>query len=273
MVIAAIYRDGEVIIPRGKDSIYLHDLIYAITTKENIHPMLNFFGEGYLEIKRSMVIGGGNIGVLLAKEFEKMDITTKIVESSEARCMQIVEELNKTVVLHHDGEVDEILKEEHVENADIFIAVTDNEEDNILLSLLAKRMGAKKVIALIHDITYTPLVSNIGIDMVVNPNLCAVNRILHFIRKGKILSVASFYEKNAEAIEALAMETSDLVNKPLKKLKFPKNAVIGAIVRDEEVIIPDGESVILPGDHVIIFALSSAISTVEKALMVKLEYW
>ena len=176
-------------------------------------------------------------------------------------------------MLHYSGEIEEILSEEYIEDTDVFIAVTDDEEDNILLSLLAKQKGAKKVIALIHNMTYTQFVSSIGIDLVINPNLCAINRILHFIRKGKIVSVTSFYEKNAEAIEAVALETSDLVNKPLKKLKMPKHAIIGAILRDNDLIVPRGDSVILPGDHVIIFALSSAIARVEKMLMVKIDYW
>jgi len=273
MVIASIYRNGEVIIPKGKDKIYYNDSIYAITTDKNIQDMMGFFGREYQDIKKAMIIGGNNIGLLLAKKFENMKIATKLIESEESKCVKISEELEKTVVLHHSGEIEEILSEEYIEDTDVFIAVTDDEEDNILLSLLAKQKGAKKAIALIHNMTYTQFVSSIGIDLVINPNLCAINRILHFIRKGKIVSVTSFYEKNAEAIEAVALETSDLVNKPLKKIKMPKHAIIGAILRDNDLIVPRGDSVILPGDHVIIFALSSAIARVEKMLMVKIDYW
>jgi len=273
MVIASIYRDGEVLIPRGKDKIFYNDFIYAITTDKNIHRMLNFFGRDYKEVRKIIIVGGGNIGVLLAKELEKMKISTKLIDSDEVRCKRITDELDKTLVLHHGGEVEEILSEEYIEDTDMFIAVTDDEEDNILLSLLAKQKGAGKSVALIHNMTYTQLVSNIGIDLVINPNLCAINRILHFIRKGKILSVASFYEKNAEAIEAVALETSDLVNRPINRLKFPKDAIIGAILRDNQLIVPKGDSIISPGDHVIIFALTSVIPRVEKMLMVKIDYW
>ncbi len=273
MVIVSIYRNGEVIIPQGRDTIYYNDALYAITTDQNIKPMMNFFGRGTAEIKKAMIVGGGNIGLLLARACESMKISTKLIDVDEARCMKIAEELNKTVVLHYSGEIEEILSEEYIEDTDLFIAVTDDEEDNILLSLLARQKGARKAIALIHNMTYTQLLSSIGIDLVINPNLCAINRILHFIRKGKVLSVASFYEKNAEAIEAVALETSDLVNKPLRKLKLPRHAIIGAIVRNGVLMVPKGDSVILPDDHVIIFALSSAIPSVEKMLMVKLEYW
>ena len=176
-------------------------------------------------------------------------------------------------MLHHSGELEDILSEEYIENTDIFFAVTDDEEDNVLLSLLAKQKGAKKAAALIQNMTYSQLVTGIGIDLVINPNLCAINRILQFIRRGKILSVASFYEKNAEAIEALALETSDIVGKPLMKLKFPRGAIIGAIIRDDTLIVPQGDSIIQPQDRVIIFAFSNTVHQVEKLLTVKLEYW
>lgn len=273
IVVVSIYRNGEVIIPKGRDKIYYNDSLYAITTEENIHAVIRFFGSSAEEIRKTMIVGGGNIGLLLARECERQKISTKLIDSDESRCIAIAEQLNKTVVLHHSGEIEEILSEEYIQDTDLFIAVTDDEEDNILLSLLAKQRGARKAIALIQNMTYTQLVTNIGVDLVINPNLCAINRILHYIRKGKILSVASFYERNAEAIEAEAMETSDLVNKPLRKLKFPRDAIIGAIVRDNRLIVPNGDSVIRPGDHVIVFALASAIPRVEKMLMVKLEYW
>jgi trk system potassium uptake protein TrkA len=116
-------------------------------------------------------------------------------------------------------------------------------------------------------------VSSIGVDIVISPHLAAISRILQFIRKGKVLSVASFTKENAEAIEIIAMDTSDLVNRPLRDIKFPRGAIIGAVVRDKEIIIPTGETIILPGDRVIIFTLTSAIPSVEKTLMVKMEYW
>jgi trk system potassium uptake protein TrkA len=273
MVIVAIYRTGEVIIPRGSTTIKQNDFIYAITSQDSTRGMMQFFCRNVSEIRKVMIVGGGNIGMLLARELEKRKVATKIVEANEQRCIEIAEKLNKTVVLHYGGELEDMFAEEQVDDVDAFIAVTDDEEENILLSLLAKQKGAKKVVSLIHNMTYTQLVSEIGIDLVINPHLCAINRILQFIRKGKILSVASFYEKNAEAIEAVALETSDIVNKPISRLKFPEHAVIGAIVRDGRLIIPNGDSIIVPEDRVIIFSLASDIARVEKMLTVKIEYW
>ena len=273
LVVASIYRDNEVIIPRGYDKIYFDNIVYAITTNENINSLLTFFGKEYEPIKRAMIVGGGNIDSPLLKEFEKMNISTKLIETDEAKSLKMVEELDKTLVLYHDGDMEKLFDEEHIENTDIFIAVTEDEENNILLSLLAKQKGAKKVISLIYNMSYTQFVSKLGIDLVVNPNLCAINRILHFIRKGKVLSATTFHDKKAEAIEAVALETSDIVNKPISKIKFPKDAIITAIIREGELIIPTGTSVIQTGDHVIIFALANAVKNVEKALTVKLEYW
>ena len=273
LVVASIYRDNEVIIPRGYDKIYFDNIVYAITTNENINSLLTFFGKEYDPIKRAMIVGGGNIDIPLSKEFEKMNISTKLIETDEAKSLKMVGDLDKTLVLYHDGDMEKLFDEEHIENTDIFIAVTEDEENNILLSLLAKQKGAKKVISLIYNISYTQFVSKLGIDLVVNPNLCAINRILHFIRKGKVLSATTFHDKKAEAIEAVALETSDIVNKPISKIKFPKDAIITAIIREGELIIPTGTSVIQTGDHVIIFALANAVKNVEKALTVKLEYW
>lgn len=273
LVVASIYRDNRVIIPGGNDKIFFNNIIYAVTTNDNIDALLSFFGKEYNPVKKAMIVGGGNIDVALARQFEQLGISTKLIESSETRSQKIAEELNKTLVLYHDGEMEQLFDEEHIENTDIFISVTEDEEDNILLSLLAKQKGAKKVISLIYNISYTQFVSKLGIDLVVNPNLCAINRILHFIRKGKVLSATTFHDKKAEAIEAVALETSDIVNKPLSKIKFPKDAIIAAILREDKLIVPSGDSVIQPGDHVIIFALAEAIKNVEKALMVKLEYW
>lgn len=273
MIVVAIYRDGEVVIPGGKDRIFSGNLIYTITTEDNISTTMRFFGSDFQEIRKAMIAGGTTIGVLLAQRFERLGISSKIIDSDEKVCRKLSEKLDKTLVLHCGEEIDVLLSEEHVENTDLFAALTDDEEDNILMALMAKQMGAKKTLALVHNITYSKLVSKLGIDIVVNPNLCAINRILHFIRKGKILSVTSFYEKDAEVIEAIAMETSDIVNKPIAAIKFPKNAIIGAIIRDNKLIIPRGKTVIKPDDHVIIFALSSAVPKVEKKLTVKLEYW
>ena len=273
IIIAAIFRDDKVIIPRGDDIIQENDLVYAVTEASKILTITNYFKEKERHAQRVMILGGGEIAVELAQRFEKKNIKTKIIEHNEQRCLEIAEKLEKTIVLRGDGTDRELLEEENIKDVDVFITISESEQTNILVSLLAKRLGAKKVISLINNLTYTSLVSNIGVDVVISPHLSAISRILQFIRKGKVLSVASFHKENAEAIEIVALETSDLVNKPLRDIKFPRGAIIGAVVRDKEIIIPTGDTLILPDDRVIIFTLTSAIPSVEKTLTVKMDYW
>jgi trk system potassium uptake protein TrkA len=273
IIVAAIFRNDKVIVPRGDDIIQENDLVYAVTDAKKIIPITNYFKEKEHKAQRVMILGGGHIGVELAQIFEKKGIKTKIIEPNEQRCSDIAEKLDKTIVLRGSGTDQGLLEEENIKDIDILIAVSEDEQTNIMVSLLAKRLGAKKVISLINHLTYTSLVSNIGVDVVISPHLAAVSRILQFIRKGKVLSVASFYKENAEAIEIIAMETSDIVNKPLRNIKFPRGAIIGAVVRGKEIIIPTGDTIILPDDRVIIFTLTSVIPSVEKSLMVKMEYW
>ncbi len=273
IIIAALFRGDQVIIPRGDDIIQENDIAYAVTESQKITTVTNYFKEKSKKIQRIMILGGGDVGVHLAQSLERKDIKIKLIEQDEQKCEEIADKLEKTIVLRGDGTDQELLEEENIKDTDVFIAVSENEQTNILVSLLAKRLGAKKVIALINNLSYTSLVSNIGVDNVISPHLSAISRILQFIRKGKVLSVASFHKENAEAIEVVALETSDLVNKPLRDIKFPKGAIIGAVVKDNDIIIPTGDTIILPGDRVIIFSLSSAITSVEKTLMVKMEYW
>lgn len=273
IIIAAIFRDDRVIIPRGDDIIQENDLVYAVTEANKILTITNYFKEKEQRAQRVMILGGGEIAIELAQRFEKRNIKTKIIEHNEQRCLEIAEKLKKTIVLRGDGTDRELLEEENIKDVDVFITISESEQTNILVSLLAKRLGAKKVISLINNLSYTSLVSNIGVDVVISPHLSAISRILQFIRKGKVLSVASFHKENAEAIEIVALETSDLVNKPLRDIKFPRGAIIGAVVREKEIIIPTGDTLILPDDRVIIFTLTSAIPSVEKTLTVKLDYW
>jgi trk system potassium uptake protein TrkA len=273
LVVAAIYRGNDVIIPRGKDAVHEGDLVYAVTESPKASRLISFFREGKFQVRRVILVGGTLIGVHLARQLERRGIPAKIIEEDEERCSEIAGDLEKTIVLKGVGSSPELLEEEGIEKTDLFVAVTDDEENNILTALLAKRLGAKKVIALTHKVAYAPMVSHIGVDVVVSPQLAAINRTLQHIRHGKVLSVASLREERAEALEVQALETSDLTMTPLREVAFPRGALVGAVVRGERVIIPNGESIIEPGDRVIVFALTSVIPSLEKSLTVKLEYW
>lgn len=273
ILIVAVQKGDKVFIPKGPDILAPQDLLFMVMARDKTREALESSGHKRPPIKRVMILGGTPIGLQLAKDLEERDIQVKIIEQNEARCQEIAEKCSRAMVLQGDATYQDILIEENVGHMDTFIAVTEDEETNVMISLLAKKIGVRRVMTLVNKVSYSPLVHSIGVDVVISPRLAAVNKIMQFIRRGKILSISSLPEENAEAFEAIALETSDLVGRPLREVEFPKEAIVGALVRGSEVIIPDGSSVIQPGDRVMIFALTTAIAQVEKALMVKLEYW
>jgi trk system potassium uptake protein TrkA len=274
VIIAAIYRDNAVIVPTGKDKIMEGDLVFIIGEPSTIAILLVPFNCYHNSVlKRVMIFGGGNVGFSLAKILEAKGIHPKIIEPSEERCEFLASELDKTMVLKGDFTSQELLEEENISEMDAFVAVTQEEEKNILISLLAKRMGARRVVSSINRAAYLPLVYQIGVDVAISSSLIAVNKILQHIRRGKIANVVTLLEDQAEVIEIEALETSDLINKRLKDLRLPKGVLVGAIFRGEELLIPNGETTIFPGDKVAVVVASSAMKQVEKMVMVKPEYW
>ena len=263
----------QVIIPHGDDSILAGDLVYLVAKNTELEQTLSLFGIKEKNLRRVIIIGAGQTGKALAMEMDKAKISTKIIEKDEAICAELSACLTHVTVINGDGTDKELLEEENIGSSDFVVALTGDEESNILISLLAKGLGTRKTVTRVSKLSYLPLMSAIGIDTVVSPRLAAVRAILQYIRPGKILSVAPLKGEHAEAIEAEALETSDLVNKPLHKVKMPKGAIVGAIFRENEIIIPRGASVIEPGDRLIIFALQQVLPKLEKLLTVKLEYF
>jgi len=274
VIIAAIYRDNKLRVPSGNDKVMEGDLLFFIGEPATIYAILAPFNCYHNSVlKRAMIFGGNKVGLSLAKTMEKKGVNTKIIEPDEERCAFLASELDKTMVLKGDFTSQELLEEENIHEMDAFVAVTEDEEKNILIALLAKRMGARRVVVSINRSAYFPLVYHIGVDVAISSSLIAVDKILRHIRRGKIANVASLLEDQAEVIEIEALETSDLVNKPLKDLRFPKGVLVGAIFRGEEFLIPNGETVVHPGDKVAMVVESGAMKQVEKMLTVKPEYW
>lgn len=272
-LIAAILREDQLIIPMGNDQLMPGDLIYFISQEDRVMDTLKAFNKHADPVRRVLIIGGGRIGTRLAQRLEQKSIQTKIIEKQPDRCQILADQLNRTVVLCGDGSDQALLKEENVRDVDFVVTLTNDEETNILASLLARRLGARKAITRISKFSYFPLMMTIGIEQVVDPRLSAINSILQHIRRGKVLSAISLKGEEGEVMEAVALETSDIVKKPLKNLKFPKNALITAILRGEQVVIPSGDTMIEPNDRIIIFARREAIPKIEKILAVKLEYF
>ncbi len=273
LLIAAVVREEEVIIPRGQDRLLPGDLIYFISEEGHLLETLSIFNKQAEAVKRVLIVGGGRIGYRLALNLEEQSIYCKIIEKRADQCAALAEKLNKTVVLHGDGTDQGLLSEENIGDIDVVVTLTNDEEINILSSLLTKRMGAGKAITKISKFSYFPLMTAIGIEQVVSTRLSAINSILQHIRRGKVLSAISLKGEQAEALEVVALETSDIVTKPLKRISFPKGAMVAGIIRKDQIIIPSGDSTIEPGDRIIIFAQRKAINGIEKILAVKLEYF
>jgi trk system potassium uptake protein TrkA len=273
LLVGAIVRGDRVIIPRGKDTLQAQDLAYLVGRTDELPDLFKLLNIQSEESRRVLIVGAGLAGTALATALDKTKINVKIIDKDNERCTRLAEKLERVTVINGDGSDRALLREENISHCDFMVAITGDEESNILISLLAKGMGAKKTITAVSKFSYIPLVSAIGIDTVISSRLSAVRAILQYIRKGKIISVAPLKGEHAEAIEAEALETSKIVNVPLSKVSFPKDALLGAIVRDGEIIIPRGDSVVEPKDRLIIFTLREAVPKLEKLLTVRLEYF
>lgn len=273
VLLGAIVRGEQVIIPHGGDIIRANDLVYVVVRSDELPTIFKFFDVKSEELRRVIIVGAGQTGTALATALDQTKINVKIIDKDNQRCAALAEKLERVIVINGDGTDRDLLQEENISHVDFLVAVTGDEESNILISLQAKGLGAKKTITRISKLSYIPLVSAIGIDTVVSPRLSAISAILQYIRRGKIISVAPLKGEHAEAIEAEALETSDIVDKPLASVKFPKGALVGAIIRGDEIIIPRGDSLIKVKDRLIIFALQEVIPKLQKLLTVKLEYF
>ncbi|MGQ9637280.1 MAG: Trk system potassium transporter TrkA [Thermodesulfobacteriota bacterium] len=261
--VVAMLKGEKTIIPTGEDFFSKNDQVFVVTKRENLPQVLYLTGKTDEKLERIMILGGGRIGRGLAEKLErKIEVT--LIESNREKSIQIASQLKKTSVFQADGTEIDTLAREGLLNMDAFIAVTSDDEINILSCLLAKHLGIHKTIALVNKQTYLPLLPVIGIDSTVNTRLATASAILRVIRRGTILSAASLHGIDAEALEFEITESNKLVDKPLKDLSLPKGALIAAIVRGNEVIIPYGRSSMKPGDRAILVVLHHAIQSIEK---------
>lgn len=270
-LIVLIFRGQQVIIPHGAQDLRPGDHIYTMATRENLNEVLGFMGlERNKSFERVFIVGGKQIGIRVAELLEEQRVQVKLFERDAARCEKIAAILNRTIVINGDGTDQATLEEENIAGVDAFLALTNEDEVNIIASLLARRLEAKKVVALINRPHYIPMAQRLGINATVAPRLAAVDRILQFVRKGRVLSVTTFREEEAEAIELIATDSRKYVGRRLRDIRFPRGAIVGAIVRpDGEVIVPRGEASIQPRDRVIFFALESAVPELESEFLVE----
>lgn len=261
--IVAILRKDITRIPTGKDVIQPGDRVFIIARKDSVRDVLSFFGKETEKIQHIMILGGGQMGVIMAKKLEQ-NHNVKLIEYDADKSLAIAEKLNKALVIKGDGRDMNLLALEGITDMDAFIAATGDDETNIISCLMARHLEVHRIIALANKIAYTPILPTIGIDAYISKQKLTVNSILKYIRKGDIVDVASIPGIAAEAIEFVAKQSSKITKKPISGLSIPQNVILGAVVRNDNVFIPVGDTQVLPGDKVIVFALPSAIKEIEK---------
>ena len=245
--VAAIFRNGKSIKPTGKTVIEANDELFVIASAQHIRAVVSELRSVDRPYKRIMIAGGGNVGRRLAKVLEEGRYNVKIIERSPDTAKNLAETLNKTIVLEGDAADEALLIEESIEDIDIFCALTNDDEANILSAMLAKRLGARKVMSLVNRTGYVDLVESANIDHAVSPQQITIGALLTHVRSGDIVSVHSLRKGAAEVIEVIAhgdVENSRVVGKTREELKLPPGATIGAIVREDKVIMPHNDMVI-----------------------------
>lgn len=256
--VAAIYRDNEVITPTSKTIIEKNDEVFFVAARKNIRKVMSEMRRMNVKVKRIMIAGGGNIGLSLAKVLEQKGYSVKILEFNPTRAAQIADELENTVVLNGDAADAELLQQENIEATDVFCAVTEKDEINILSAMVAKQMGAKRVMSLVNRGVYLDKLKHDDINAIISPHMTTIGSILAHIRRGDVVAVHSLRRGRAEAIEAIAhgdAESSKVVGKGVRDIPLPPGTGIGAIVREGEVIMPHADTVIQSEDHIILFMI------------------
>lgn len=261
----AIKREGiaQTIIPRGDTSFKLNDQVYFSIPSYCINKLNPIIGKEQFDIKNVMILGGSNVGKKAAKKLCDDSFKVKLFEKNTVKANRLAENLPKTLIINGDGTDLELLEEENIREMDAFVAVTKDSETNIMSCLVAKSKGVKKTIALVENMDYINISQTIGIDTLINKKLIAASSIFRHIRKGEILALANLRNIDAEVLEFEVMPNDKVTQKPIKDLRFPREAVFGGIIRNEKALMSFGDVQIQAGDKVIVFCLPEAIGRVE----------
>ena len=273
--VVGIVRNGNLFVPHSEDQMIVGDEVYFAADQKEVRRTLVIFGHEEQEARKVLLVGAGNIGLYVAQELEKRHsgVRVKVLERDRDRAVFAADRLQRTIVLNGDGLEPELLREAGVQETETIVALTNDDQANILTCVLAKREGCARALSLINNQTYSPLMRSLGIDAFLNPRATTVSHILRHVRRGRIRGLQAVHDGAAEIIEAEALETSPLVGRPLREVELPDGLIVGAIARDGEVITPRGSTEIRAGDKVIMFAQRDQVATVEQMFRVSLEFF
>jgi trk system potassium uptake protein TrkA len=265
----AIQRYGTqyTLIPRGDTEFKRGDQVNFITLKSGVENLYKLTGKSKQEIKNVMILGGSKIGRKTAIDLCGKNFNVKLIEQVKPKAYDLADELPRTLVIHGDGRNVELLEEENIHDMDAFIAVTGNSETNIMSCLVAKSKSVKKTISLVENMDYYQLSHSIGIDTLINKKLLAANNIFRYVRKGEVVAMTKINNMNAELLEFIVKAGSQVCDKQIKNLDFPRSAIIGGIIRNGEGIIALGDFMIRAGDRIVVCCLPRSIKKVEKLFL------
>ena len=261
--------------PEPGDQLFDGDQVYVVATHDDVGRTLEIFGKSVRRQERVVIIGAGNVGLAVAKGLEKSPtrIRARVIERNRDRAEQAADQLERTIVLNGDGMDSDVLNEASIARADAVVCVTDDDKVNLLAAVRAKTSGCKMTIALVNDPTLVSLMGPLDIDAYINPRATTVSSILRHIRHGRVRGVYSIGDAEAEMIEAQVLSTSPISGKEIRDIDFPEGALVGAIQRDDEIVRPRGNTRILEGDIVLIFAMSADVKEVERLLQVSIDFF
>ncbi|MFZ1705497.1 MAG: Trk system potassium transporter TrkA [Saprospiraceae bacterium] len=259
----AILRGNETILPKNHIKVHKGDHIYFLIESKEIENLLCTIGvQSVRKVKKIMMLGGNEISIQVAKLLED-DYTITIVEKNEIICKRLASELSNVLIIKGDASNIELLREEGLSDMDALIALTQDSETNILSCLLADKEGVMRTIALVDNVEYIHISQHIGVDTIINKKLIAANYMFRFVRKGKIEAIASLHGVNAEVIEYIIQKENQITKNKLRELKFPENAIIGGVIRGNQILVPSGDFALQLHDKVIVLALPDALKKVE----------
>jgi len=274
-VVVGIRREGTLFAPEPGDQLFVGDSCYVISHADDVRRTLEIFGKSQRKQERVVVIGGGNVGLAVASALEKRTerIRAKVIERDRKRAEIAADALERTIVLHGDGLDSALLAEAGIDRADAVLCVTDDDKTNMLAAVRAKAEGCPMAIALVNDPTLIPLMEPLGVDAWINPRATTVSSILRHIRHGRVRSVYSIGDAEAELIEAEVLSTSSMAGKLVRDIDFPEGVLIGAVRKGDKVVKIAGDLRIEDGDRVVIFALTKDVSEVERLLQVSIDFF
>lgn len=266
MLVAAVSRNGKVIIPEGDTVIHPHDDLYLCGKKAPIMALNKKVHEKgkYTDLQKVMIIGGGKTGLFLAQKLSEFGISVKIIERDKNQCYYLAKHLENVMILHGDGTDINLLEDENIDDMDAFVTATGYDEDNLLLALMAKNRGIEDVIAKVSRGIYTGMVADMGVDMALNPLDISASNILRLIQGSRRVIASQLIQGQAEVMEIIITDDMKLLHRSIGELDLPHGVIIGAIHRGMDVIIPNGETVIQEGDRVMIISLLSEVAALEK---------